>query len=104
MKRKREPKPTSRTGLPVTLAATLIEAEAWAFARDYWARMCEGNFLGLGRAPLDPLTDHALARRWCKFCADLHPQAAEHVVDLAITHGERSAHEALVEIIDEKTN
>jgi hypothetical protein len=89
--------------LPASYGAA-VEAEALQFARDFLARAQEGDFMGLGNPPLGPMADHVFARRWCKFCAALHPQGAEQVVDLAITYGERSAHEALVELIDEKTD
>jgi hypothetical protein len=81
-----------------------IEAAALEFARGWLARMREGNFMGLGGAPLDPIAGHVFAKRWCRFVAQAHPQGASQVVDLAIVHGERCAHEALVELIDEKTD
>jgi hypothetical protein len=57
----------------MTLPATM--AEALAFAREWIARMRQGNFMGLGGTPLDAITGHAFARRWCRLCAELHPQA-----------------------------
>ena len=79
----------------MTVPATLLEAEALTFARQWIARAQE-VIADLGGAPLDPITDHAVARWWCKLCAQAHPQGAEQVVDLAVSYGERSAHEALV--------
>lgn len=87
------------------LPATFVEAEAMDFARQWIARMREqGEFFGVDGAPLRPLTEHLWAKRWCRLCAEMHPQGADQVVELAVTHGERSAHEALVELIDEKTD
>jgi hypothetical protein len=88
------------------LPATHVEAEALALARDRITRLRENGswLLGVEGSALDPATDHLMARRWCKFTAQLNPQNASLVVDLAIRNGERSAHEALVELIDEKTD
>jgi hypothetical protein len=87
------------------LPPTFLEAEALQFARQWIARMQErGEILGIDGALLNPLTDHLIAKRWCRLCAEMHPQGAEQVVDLAVRFGERSAHDALVELIDEKTD
>ena len=86
------------------LPTKLVYYEALQFTVDRLTRAREGGFIGTDHAPLDPMAGHIVARRWCRFCAEAHPQGAEHVIDLAVTHGERSAHEALVELIDEKTD
>lgn len=86
-----------------TLPATVTEAEALAFAVD-WLRRFQDYAPDIGGVPLDPATEHLFAKQWCRMCAEAHVQGAEGVVDLAITHGELSAHQALVEIIDEKTD
>jgi hypothetical protein len=86
------------------LPATFVEAEALLYARSLLARMRTGNFFDLGGAPLDEVTGHTLARRWCRWCIELNPQSASQVVELAVRHGEQSAHEALVEVIDDKTD
>jgi hypothetical protein len=85
-----------------TLPATVTEAEALAFAVD-WLRRFQEYADDIGGVPLDPATEHLFAKQWCRMCAEAHVHGAEGVVELAITHGEPSAHEALVEIIDEKT-
>jgi hypothetical protein len=65
------------------LPATLIEAEALAFAREWIARCREGDFLGLGYAPLDKAAGHAFARRMIKGYALLHPLNMTEVADAA---------------------
>ena len=90
------------TNLPATFAEA-NEAQALSYAVDCLARGVHDKVWGDFTA-FDQLADHVLAREWCKRCIMSNPQGSSAVVDLATLHGELSAHEALVEIIDEKTD
>jgi hypothetical protein len=83
------------------LPATYVEAEALAFTYDFLRALQQGNFIGLGNAPLD--ADHALARRMYRLLIGVSPSATAQVIEKATVRGELAAHEALIEAIDEKT-
>jgi hypothetical protein len=65
------------------LPATLVEAEALTFAREWIARGREGDFIGLGYAPLDPAAGHAFARRMIKQHALANPLNMAEVAECA---------------------
>jgi hypothetical protein len=82
------------------LPATMIEAEALAFAAEFLARGHEGD--GLGPPPADPAAGHAFMRQLFRAICDWGPQAMNAVVELAERHGESAAHEALLDLRDER--
>jgi hypothetical protein len=93
---KKRSKPTTSL-----LPATLEEAQALMFARDWLAAIRAADFLQLG----DPFTDdalHALVRRTFKNLAEWHPRNAARVLRLAL-HGAEDAHAALADLIAERT-
>jgi hypothetical protein len=78
--------------VPVT-----IEIEAMSHAREFLARMCEGDFLSLGLPPWHDDTGHAFVRRMLKTYALQHPFNLDHVVECA-TAGLREAEDVVHEL------
>jgi hypothetical protein len=83
-----------------SLPATLVEAEALIFAREWIARGQEGDFIGLGCGPLDPNAGHVFARRMIKLHALGHPLNMAEVIHCA-HHGSDDADLALRELAAE---
>jgi hypothetical protein len=89
--------------LPATYHGA-IEIEAKSFARQWLARMREeGDFIGLGHAPLDPMTGRALSRRVLKSFA-LTGDTQMFYLTEAASVGDTDAHLVCVELITECTN
>jgi hypothetical protein len=88
---------------PMTLPVTLVEAEALEFAREWIARGQEGDFIGLGCAPLHHDAGRAFARRLLGQFALLHPRNMLDLIETA-NAGWDEARFALVDLILEFTN
>jgi hypothetical protein len=87
------------TKLPVTL----IEAEALKYARDWIARMQQGDFLDLGLSPLHKETGHAFFQRMIRKYALSGAEPMLAMIDLADA-GLEDARQALIELIGEYLN
>jgi hypothetical protein len=91
------------TQLPETYHGA-VEAEAKSFACQWLARMREeGDFIGLGHAPLDPMTGRALSRRVLKSFA-LTSDIQMFYVTEAASAGDFDAHLVCRELITECIN
>jgi hypothetical protein len=84
-----------RNTLPVPV--TSIEDEALTYAREWLARMREGDFIG-GLPPWHEDTGHAMARRFLMAYALAHPFNLDHVVQYAMD-GQRDAAHVVYELI-----
>jgi hypothetical protein len=81
------------------LPATLVEAEALTYAREWIARMRPGElFPGLGTGALDPEAAHLTTKRLFRTVTEAGVLGLSWVSDMAIIHGERAAHEVLVDL------
>ncbi|MET4201315.1 hypothetical protein [Bradyrhizobium sp. LA6.12] len=85
----------------VGLAATIVEAEAVAFARVWIGRQLQGPFLDSAHGMLDPAASHWFVRRLIRQFVESSSLNAARIVESAV-HGCGEADMALREIITDK--